>query len=266
MRLLLALGSLLLIIGVGALTALNYRASPEEASLTPLPRAACASPGPALSQLRVLPASAGEITASGQEVRLYSTGALFLRSCQDGQLTFTAQGQTAQGWWPQLAISRNGRLIEEEEVRGERHVSLRARAGDSFVLAFTNDPVFNARRYLTVTRRKGPWCPTDPGRAEGGAWMRPGGEYGDITGGGKLHFKTCGGGTALFRVEGVPADGQAPIMQVLVNGRPSESQAVTQRRLVSVQTSAPSIVTFTVLNPSQTPADRRLSLKDLALR
>lgn len=267
MKLLLILGICLSTICVSIITIIVQQRSLPKTDLSPPPATSCANPGPILQHTRLFPEHAGEISITSGDINLYSTGVLSLQGCRSGLLTFTASGQEVKGWGSQLTIYQNGILVKIQEIEAEKTLSLKTKAGDNFMFALTNDAVAFNKRYLTVNRQKGPWCSTDPSQAEAGAWLRPSGDYGDITSGGKLHFRTCQNGKAQFRLEGVSEDGEAPIIQILINGKVFQSRKVEGRELISINITVPSEITFTVLNPSKSSfPDRKLYLKGMTIR
>lgn len=260
------LGTGLLLAVLVALTTMTWHAAPDS-PLQPRPLPACLPGGPAIQHVQVQPLRAGEITTAPLNASLYATSALSLRTCQAGTLSLTATGQGANHWGPQLSMYRNGRLLRTQDIQGQQVLTLPVKSGDHLTLAFTNDLFQLSRRYITVTRLKGPWCPDNPGYAEPGAWMRPSGDYGDITGGGTLYFRTCQSGKAQFRIEGIPEQNEPPTMQLQVSGHTIQTRPVTGRTLLQVNTTESGTIAFTVLNPSRTAGlDRKLYLKDIHIQ
>jgi len=226
----------------------------------------CRMDSPPLQLWEVTPTGAGERTQPNA-ITLYSTGMLVLQACRTGVLTFSASGTSPDDWGAQLTTIRNGQTIGVYEVGNMMTIKLAVKVGDHLSLAFTNDIILSPMRYITISRMKGPWCREKAGWAESEAWMRPGARYGDITGGGKLHFRTCQPGNAQFRVNGVKDQEASPIMQIQVNGKLAQTRPVFGHATVNVYTTRKSTITFTVLNPGKAAhGDRKLYLTDLHIK
>ncbi|GGL90181.1 hypothetical protein GCM10010840_30270 [Deinococcus aerolatus] len=213
----------------------------------------CAPDSPPVTVQNLMPGSAGTTSKPGEagvHAHLSATGALHLRVCRTGSLQLKVRGVGSAGWGAQATILMEGRTQQTVNLDGSHVLNIPIAQPGLVTLAFVNHVGWVPARYLTVTRDpRGPWCAEKPPYREGRAWLRPGGDYGDITGGGRLNFPTCGAGQVSFRVTGQVKKGSPPQMQVRQNGRIVETRQVTQLILLTFALEEASLLTFTVLNP-----------------
>lgn len=213
----------------------------------------CVPDSPTVTVQDLMPASAGTTSQPGKagvHAHLSEMSALHLRVCRTGILRLKVRGVGSGGWGAQATILVEGRTQRTVNLDGSQVLNIPIAQPGLVTLALVNHVDLVPARSLTVTRDpRGPWCAEKPPYREGGAWLRPGGEYGDIAGGGRLNFPTCGAGKVSFRVKGQVKKGSPPQMQVRENGRIVETRQVTQLTLLTFVLKEASLLTFTVLNP-----------------
>lgn len=75
------------------------------------------------------------------EIAILSFGAVHLRVCQAGVLSFTARGTYAAGHGAHLVVSLNGHVLWEGEVLEPRDFAISVPEAGWLMLAFVNDRV-----------------------------------------------------------------------------------------------------------------------------
>jgi hypothetical protein len=248
-------GAALLGMGLLTLPLLVRQVQPPEPQVPMLAAStvACKSSSPPVTMKNLTPSSAGTTSEPGKagvEAHLYATGAIHMLVCRVGVLRLKVRGVSSNGWGAQAVVLVDGHVKQTVTLNGSYTFSVPLAQASLVTLAFVNYSRLVADRYLIVTRDpRGPWCPEKPPYREGGAWLRSGGEYGDITGGGRLNFPTCGAGQVNFKVAGHVTKGSPPQMQVKQDGQVVETRQVTRLSRLTFVLGKASLLTFTVLNP-----------------